>query len=431
MNNIKRQFHLPPMGMRIFKSVIGVFLCYVIDYFRNGSGIVFYSQLAVLWCMQEYKQDTVSKAKQRIFGTLIGAFYGLIVLLIAPYVSIKYVVLEKLVWAIFVSFFVAVVLYTTVVLKKKHASYFSCVVFLSIVVNHMTDEAPFLFVWNRVLDTMIGILLGLLINACSLPREHRNNILFVSGLDDTLLFDGDNMSPYSRIELNRMISTGAKFTVSTMRTPASLVEPLKDIQLNLPVIVMDGAALFDINQKKYIYEYVISYESSKKIISFFERMNIAYFSNVIVDDLWVIYYQETEEELYNEIIGKLRTSPYRNYVKRPLPQGEQVVYFMLVDRRKKLEVVYDELIKQSFCEKLKILFYDSTEYEGYAYIKIYNHNATRENMLNYLKQFVEADEIITFGTIKERYTHYIEPGDSNKVVKIMKKEYEPIKKPWK
>lgn len=427
MENEEKHFQLPPVGMRIIKSAIGVFLCYVIDIFRNGDGIVFYSQLAVLWCMQEYKADTISKAKQRILGTIIGAVYGLIILLVAPLLHMQNSAIENFIWAVLISLFIVMILYSTVVINKKQASYFSCVVFLSIVVNHLTDADPFLFVWNRVLDTVIGIGLGVLVNACSLPREHRNHMLFVSGLDDTLLTMGDNLSAYSKVELNRMISTGAKFTVSTMRTPASLMEPLRDIHLNLPVIVMDGAALYDIKQKKYLYEYVISNDCSQKVISFFERWKCSYFANVIIDDLLVIYYQEAEDEVYNELIQKLRTSPYRNYVKRPLPPGEQVVYFMLVDKKERMEELYNELLRQQFCEGLKVLFYDSADYPGYAYIKVYNHNATRENMLQYLKKYVQADEIVTFGTIEGRYTHLIKPGDSDQVVRLMKKEYEPIK----
>ena len=427
IENEEKHFQLPPLGMRIIKSAIGVFLCYVIDIFRNGHGIVFYSQLAVLWCMQEYKEDTISKAKQRILGTLIGAVYGLIILLVAPFLHMKNSVIEDVIWAAFISLFIVVILYSTVVVNKKQASYFSCVVFLSIVVNHLTDANPFLFVWNRVLDTLIVIGLGVLVNACSLPREHRNHILFVSGLDDTLLTEEDHLSAYSKVELNRMISTGAKFTVSTMRTPASLMEPLKDIHLNLPVIVMDGAALYDIKQKKYLYEYVISNDCATKVISFFESQKCSYFANVIIDDLLVIYYQEIEGEVYNELIQKLRTSPYRNYVKRPLPPGEQVVYFMLVDKRERQEELYHELLKQPFCERLKVLLYDSTDYPGYAYIKVYNHNATRKNMLQYLRRYVDADEVVTFGTIEGRYTHLIKPGDANQVVRLMKKEYEPVK----
>ena len=50
-----------------------------------------------------------------------------------------------------------------------------------------------------------------------------------------------------------------------LRTPASLMEPLKDIHLELPVIAMDGAVLYDIREKMYLHAYVISCEQSKKI----------------------------------------------------------------------------------------------------------------------------------------------------------------------
>ncbi len=163
---------------------------------------------------------------------------------------------------------------------------------------------------------------------------------------------------------------------------------------------------------------------------FFERNQVPYFANVIIDDLLVIYCQESQEPVYNEIIQNLRVSPYRNYVKRPLPEGEKVVYFMLLERKEKLEPIYLELMWQPFAQGLKVLFYDSTDYPGYSYLKIYNHNATRENMLEYLKRMVDVEEVITFGTIEGRYTHVIEPGDSNRVVKLMKKEYEPVKV-WK
>ena len=67
----------------------------------------------------------------------------------------------ELVYGTLVSFAIILVLYTTVLIRKKKASYFSCVVFLSIVVNHITDDNPYLFVFNRGLDTMIGIALGM------------------------------------------------------------------------------------------------------------------------------------------------------------------------------------------------------------------------------------------------------------------------------
>ena len=49
-------------------------------------------------------------------------------------------------------------------------------------------------------------------------------------------------------------------------------------------------------------------------------------------------------------------------------------------------------------------------------------------MLCYLMSQIHAKKVVSFGTIEGQYTHLIENGDSNQVVKIMKKEFEPIRK---
>ena len=228
----ERKFRLPKIGMRIIKSAVGVFLCMVADaLFRSGKGMVFYAQLSVLWCMQDYISETKSKAFQRFIGTVIGCAYGLIFLLIVSMTGVWNITDLKMIRYIAVAISIVFVLYTTVLIRKKQASYFSCVVFLSIVVGHAFDLNPYLFVWNRFLDTMTGILIGVFVNCLELPRNKNRNILFISGLDDTLLSGDDSLSPYSRVELNRMISDGALFTVSTQRTQASLMEPLRGIDL--------------------------------------------------------------------------------------------------------------------------------------------------------------------------------------------------------
>ena len=419
---------LPRIGQRIIKSAAAVFLCFVVDWLRNGEGIVFYSQLAALWCMQDYINETKKKAYQRTIGTVVGALYGLAVLVLYTHINMTEVS-EKLFESITVSLMIIAVIYTTVLINKRQASYFSCVVFLSIVINHITDANPYLFVWNRFLDTMIGIFIGVAVNTFHLPHAFNKDTFFISGLDDTLLDKNDNLSAYSRVELNRMLDSGLLFTISTMRTPASLMEPLKDIRLRLPVIVMDGAALYDIKEKMYVRSYVISSDTANQVTEFLRGQGAVWFTNVIIADMLVIYYQETDDEQYNALIKTLRRSPYRNYVKREPPKDEAVVYFMLIDKKERIETLHAALEKQSFFGKLKVLKYDSEDYAGYSYIKIYNHNATKQNMTDYLAQRLSVENIVTFGSIEGRYTYTIDRGDSNQVVRLIKKEFEPIKKP--
>lgn len=414
---------LPKIGMRIIKSAIGVFLCYLINELRGGEGLVFYSLLAVLWCMQDYVSQTKANAYQRSFGTVIGASAGLLYLLLGRFV----IDLPELTKGVLIALFIIIILYITVLIKKKQASYFSCVVFLSIVVNHVADGNPYVFVWNRFLDTMIGIVLGVLVNTFHLPREKHPEILFVSGLDDTLLNPEGLMSDYSKVELNRMLEEGLQFTVSTMRTPASLIEPLRDIHLKLPMIVMDGAALYDLKTKSYELVYVISSSVSVKMSDFLLEEKVPFFTNVIMDDLLVIYYQKTTHEIYNDIVEKLCPSLYRNYLCREVPKDQEVVYFMIIDKSEQIKKLYKKLCHEEFARNLKILCYESKDYVGYSYIKIYNHNASKENMLHYLENKLQVERSITFGTIEGQYTYLVEDMNANGLVRQIKREYEPYK----
>jgi hypothetical protein len=110
-----------------------------------------------------YVEKSKQNAIQRLIGTSMGAVYGLIYLLSRNAIQ-RVVEVSGLADACMISFLIILILYSTVLIKKKQASYFSCVVFLSIVVNHVTDANPYLFVWNRYLDTVIGIVIGICVN---------------------------------------------------------------------------------------------------------------------------------------------------------------------------------------------------------------------------------------------------------------------------
>ena len=423
MADEKRKIRLPGIGMRIIKSAIAVSLCVVVNLLRGKDGMVFYSMLAALWCVQMYRNNTISNALQRAIGTIVGALYGLLYLLLLrtnTFGIVADTVIEIV--SLFVS--IVLVLYTTVLIKKKQASYFSCVVFLSIGVNHIGDANPYGFVWNRFLDTMIGIIIGVCVNNIRISFRPDRETLFISGVDDILVDKDNKISAFSKVELNRMIDDGLKFTISTMRTPASLLEPLSDINFKYPVIVMDGAALYDVKKSEYIKEYVISNNTSKELVELMKVHDIHPYINVIIDDTLLIYYEDTADEANRSMLAKLRTSPFRNYIKREFPGDESVVYFMILDRCEKVDEFYELLSGLGYDKKLKILKYPSDEYKGYSYIKIYNKNASKENMLLYFKENYDFKRIFTFGTIEGKYDVTIKEGDFNKMVRLVRKQYE-------
>ena len=139
----------PPIGQRIIKSSAAVALCMVIYYIRSlmpiGNGIPFYSALAALWCMQPYEDTTKNNAGQRSFGTLTGAVFGLAFLNILHFINVTNPIFVYLL----ASIIIIPVIYSTVLLNKRNASFFSCVVFLSIALTHSFDEVPYILAQSQ------------------------------------------------------------------------------------------------------------------------------------------------------------------------------------------------------------------------------------------------------------------------------------------
>ena len=381
--------HVPHIGMRIIKSALGVLICFAIYFMRGKQGAPFYSALAVLWCIQNQTKNTVQNALQRTVGTGIGAAYGLIYILIKQRVP---QLGDSFLHYCIISIALIPIIYTTVVIKQKKASYFSCVVFLSIVVNHLMDENPYIFVANRSLDTLIGIFVGLVLNSVCIHGEYDRDTLFIADVDRAMDGLSTGITPFSQIMIKNMLEKGMLLTFMTLRTPAGFLEGMPDIKPKLPIIAMDGAILYDIKENRYPKVYVISAEHACNIESFIRSRGFNIFTTIILEDVLIIYYDELKNTAEIDIYEKMHKSPYRNYLNKERPKDHPVVYMMCVDETRKIEQLVEDIKRSDIYEELKILSYPSDDYKGYSYIKIYSKNASVQNMTDYLRNMTGAEE---------------------------------------
>lgn len=412
---MKAGFRLPPVGSRIIKSAVGVLLCWCVYLLRGRTGIPFYSMLAALWCIQPYINKTMSMALQRTIGTFIGAAFGLITIVLEIYAFNIY---DQPLGFLIVALMIIPVIYTTVLIKRPNASYFSCVVFLSITVIHMTDENPFMFVLNRVLDTFIGIAVGMLVNSARLPRRRITDTLFTAELDDMLSPISEQLTPFSKVEINRMLSEGLNFTMVTMRTPASLMDIVSDVELKLPVVVMNGAALYDFRNNSYVKAYIISGDTCEKARNIINNAGMNVFTNALCDDSLVIYYDRLENEAEKAIFTSLKKSPYRNYINRKPQPEDRVIYLMMVDQSDRISALYDQLVHSEVGQLLKMITYPSQDYPGYSYIKIYNRNAGKQHMTEILCREYGIEKCSTVAANGSR--------SMNSIARNLKHSFEPL-----
>ena len=402
----KSRIHIPHIGMRIIKSAFGVLICFAIYFIRGKQGTPFYSALAVLWCIQNQTKDTVQNALQRTVGTGIGAAYGLIYILIKPRVP---QLGDSFLHYCIISIALIPIIYTTVVIKQKKASYFSCVVFLSIVVNHLMDENPYIFVANRSLDTLIGIFVGLVLNSVCIHGEYDRDTLFIADVDRAMDGLSTGITPFSQIMIKNMLEKGMQLTFMTLRTPAGFLEGMPDIKPKLPIIAMDGAILYDTKENRYPKVYVISAEHACNIESFIRSRGGNIFTTIILEDVLIIYYDELKNTAEIDIYEKMHKSPYRNYLNKERPKDHPVVYMMCVDETRKIEQLVEDIKRSDIYEELKILSYPSDDYKGYSYIKIYSKNASVQNMTDYLKNMIDAKKVVTLSDNDRNKTDYCYP----------------------
>lgn len=75
-------------GMRVVKTVISVYICFLISFIRKTSP--FYSAIASILCMQNSHDDSIKVGKSRMIGTIIGALYGLVAIIIIEIFTLNY-----------------------------------------------------------------------------------------------------------------------------------------------------------------------------------------------------------------------------------------------------------------------------------------------------------------------------------------------------
>ena len=91
---------VPKIGMRLIKTAVAVFLCFLVDFFRDG-GTPFYSAIAAILCMQPELGSSLKVGKERIIATIIGGIVGMAMLAFERYavpiepVLVRYLVISN------------------------------------------------------------------------------------------------------------------------------------------------------------------------------------------------------------------------------------------------------------------------------------------------------------------------------------------------
>lgn len=147
------------IGMRVMKTALAVYVCFLISLPRGNSP--FYSVIAAIISMKNDSVESMNTGISRIIGTLIGGSFGLATILLINYLDIS---LFGHLHYLILSLILVPVIYSSIKLHSPSSTTISCIVFISIAVSHIDNASPFMFTINRVVETSIGVLVAIVIN---------------------------------------------------------------------------------------------------------------------------------------------------------------------------------------------------------------------------------------------------------------------------
>ena len=221
--------------------------------------------------------------------------------------------------------------------------------------------------------------------------------LFVTDLDGTLINKNRQVPQYSIEVINKLIDKGINFTVATARTPATAVEILKDLNLKLPVALMNGVLIYDTKELKYIDIKEINKEAVHKALDIFEEYN----KNPLVygienNHLWV-YHKDFEYTYEYNFYKERADKELKTFVKvvdyKKSIESCNVINFVAFDKYEKIKAIATELKK---VEGITVNYYEDV-YEDCYFLEAYSNEASKANGIKYLSKYINYEKVICFG----------------------------------
>ena len=321
---------LPMIGQRILKTTVAVFLCLLFYYLRGYRGQDMPTEAAItaIVCMQPYVRDTRTYALNRFAGSLIGAFWGLLFLLLVlafPPLGRNMPVLYAL-----MALGVTATLYTAVVVRKPDTASLAAIVYICIVIAYPEIVHPLRQAGSRMLGILVGTAAAVAVNVFRLPRVKNRDSVFFVRMKDLAPDRFSQISSAAQFRLNYLYQDGARICLMSEHAPAFFALQMSDAMLNMPLIVMDGAAIYDARENSYLSVQTLGERPALRLRDHLDRRGLGYFIYTVRNDRTCVFHQGTMSEAEEQLYQRMRRSPYRSYLEGGSCEPGEIVYFKIL-----------------------------------------------------------------------------------------------------
>lgn len=221
--------------------------------------------------------------------------------------------------------------------------------------------------------------------------------LYISDLDGTLLQPNITLSEKTVTIINELIDQGMLFSVATARSIASVRHILKDVKISVPIILMNGVCVYDLNKNEYVNVETFPRKSIDLLMEVIESNHLKGFAYTIKDGVMSTYYEDLNSkalyDFYKERVD-LYQKRFTQVDKFSSLSKEPIIYFSLMDHKERLEPIYHIL---EDIPDLNCTFYKDNYSPDFWYLEIFNKTASKYHAVEFLRTNMGFDHIVCFG----------------------------------
>lgn len=410
------------IGKRIIKTAITLFMILMIyvvllliDELRNtplddwhalsNMYTPFFAGIAAIYATHRDKKTSLKQARIRSVGSIIGGYFGMIILLFIEYIFIDLVnlsefnIIYQIVKYIVVTLCIILLIAITVKLKQVDAVFITCVTFLSVTISQRNGGMPvFQFATNRVLSTLIGVGMALLVNTYLFNIKKANkNILFVASLENNFLTNDDELSPFVKYKLNDLYDNQIPLTFATTRTPMSFECIFDGVNVNYPMITMNGACKYRLDSKRYSGVYHIEQEQRILIDKLLNECNMNAFVYTINEHILHAYHNILVNDGEKKFYKHRKNQSGYSFVRGTLPLDLNPSLYIIIDIKENIDRFINKANEIGLFDQVSYVTYtykDDINGQTYYYLRMFNKLASKDNYVESIMTEKKLNKLI-------------------------------------
>lgn len=359
----------------------------------------FFASIAVCYAMGQSKEQSFAQAKLRSIGSIVGGYFGYLVIVVFYFINNFFHFTKGNInynFLLYLTVSLGIIILMNIIRKTNtaYAGFIACLTYLSVTISIRNGGMEaFLFTNNRIISTIIGVLIALYVNTFPHIRFSNNKILFMVSLDNAL-YNDDNRIDEENIHIIRDIcNTKMKLTYMSSRPSDYIVNSFKPCKLRLPMIVMNGTAIYHPLTNEYTDIKYISSQSSNKVKEIIEKEKINAFSYVYNEGGFVCFYDSLEEIGSRTYFNKNKHNQILE-VEAKVKDNLPISMFSIVNKAEVIDRLYE---KFKPIDDLLIYSYKYKSLDGYKILRLMPKTASKKEGIVELKKYIDFDYVVCVG----------------------------------